>query len=1002
MTPLFKVFPSEGFRNSQFQLVGLGLKTTVKVFYDHKLINEVALEANESTTFLGLDQPGRYLFTGESQSQTWQQEVSVSDSVRLGSGELKQAYIFDEVSYTFLLMSDRLSIVRDGGDQVWEENSLSPTNISLLDTDHLLLRTDVGVDQITGRQLSNFATFSLHSFTIVHELVQGYSLVHAPHNQQLWVYNQGQQQLEQHIWCSEETRWQVDFRFVTEADVLYSPGAALLFGCHGQLAHLINPETLEIKQVPISLDSAIGLNGHLYRREGYQLYVTDYVVAGTEQLLCALPNECGLDTKGMFRCGMAFELVQQKNKEQITRILSERYPVTESQNFSVKGWGVVACDEDFQYEDCTLIPTAGGTHLFTVSVSSHVTGIHYSRNSAREWNGRLQENCINQGSLVYHATNSRIGQQLLTGAISSVTWMGGMLRAWFDQINYAVLGPVVKVLPSSVNNINPLFTADGGCYVIADQYAQTPHTTVCIPLTHKEPSSWERRGQKLTSATIKTQRVIWYQPEAPDGELRIFNLDTAATSIPPTNTGLQEILGQHPLISDEPGCLQLTAKSTLATHRALAHPVTGKVFPAVPGSIEATSRSLHKVLVRRAQQLYLLRYCEQNGQYEETMLPSMASENYREAHLAPDGNFLMLSEGGNKYNYYDLRTNTSVRFFTDKFVEFDKSGNLVFEQNASRNTRVLDPLTMEYVPALAHHYYRFKSPDGRLYAHTSCSIRYYDRLLKRNISPSQLEHYRNLYDDPKNRNELFNTHCTALEMLGIRSEWISSGCLIRIVKVVEAGLVNSPPSIEIPLPEFTKFFNYAAFSHDSKWLGLVGKPGSSGGLIILARLHLNKSNSQPTLHSFYINSEPETAAWLCGISQTNYFATYDSNGHTYLIDLARIDTEKQHQVTISHTVKGKSFLGFSPSGTHMALSHQSYDPITLGGYGHKQSSAVYLVTVPEASVVSTFTEHGKKGTDTKSGIKAVAFSEDETQLMTISNDGVVVVRNTGLQPVAPA
>src|SRR5205814_5636306 len=92
-------------------------------------------------------------------------------------------------------------------------------------------------------------------------------------------------------------------------------------------------------------------------------------------------------------------------------------------------------------------------------------------------------------------------------------------------------------------------------------------------------------------------------------------------------------------------------------------------------------------------------------------------------------------------------------------------------------------------------------------------------------------------------------------------------------------------------------------------------------------------------------------------------------------------------------IKGKNFLCFSPSGNFLALSEQGYEPLTLGGYGHQESSVVHLAKTLNGEIVDSFLGHGEQIKDDKDKkVVFVAFSEDERQFMSMSTDGVVIVR----------
>jgi WD40 repeat protein len=106
------------------------------------------------------------------------------------------------------------------------------------------------------------------------------------------------------------------------------------------------------------------------------------------------------------------------------------------------------------------------------------------------------------------------------------------------------------------------------------------------------------------------------------------------------------------------------------------------------------------------------------------------------------------------------------------------------------------------------------------------------------------------------------------------------------------------------------------------------------------------------------------------------------------------------KVNLYHTYKkwniieGKNFLCFSPTGDFLALSEQGYDPLTIGGYGHQESNVVHIAQTKSGKIFNSFIGHGEKIKDNKAKkIAFVAFSDDESRIMTLSTDGVVFIRD---------
>ncbi len=96
-------------------------------------------------------------------------------------------------------------------------------------------------------------------------------------------------------------------------------------------------------------------------------------------------------------------------------------------------------------------------------------------------------------------------------------------------------------------------------------------------------------------------------------------------------------------------------------------------------------------------------------------------------------------------------------------------------------------------------------------------------------------------------------------------------------------------------------------------------------------------------------------------------------------------------------IKGKNFLCFSPTGVFLALSEQGYEPLTKGGYGHQESNVVHIAKTNSGEIIDSFTGHGDKIKDNKTKkVTFVAFSEDEKRIMTLSSDGVVIIRDLNI------
>ena len=82
----------------------------------------------------------------------------------------------------------------------------------------------------------------------------------------------------------------------------------------------------------------------------------------------------------------------------------------------------------------------------------------------------------------------------------------------------------------------------------------------------------------------------------------------------------------------------------------------------------------------------------------------------------------------------------------------------------------------------------------------------------------------------------------------------------------------------------------------------------------------------------------------------------------------------------------------------MGLSEQGYDPVGLGGCGHQESTAVHIARVADLEIVNSFYGHGDVilSTECRPNIAGIAFSQNEKRILSVSADGVVIVRNIDL------
>jgi len=487
---------------------------------------------------------------------------------------------------------------------------------------------------------------------------------------------------------------------------------------------------------------------------------------------------------------------------------------------------------------------------------------------------------------------------------------------------------------------------------------------------------------------------------------------------------------QHSLFKDALD-FKFSEKYALSSNQIVFNPETLEIKDAFIGNIESHSKQLNKIVSHRTNKIYLSKFNPQIAKYELSEI-SIDDNKYRESYLSPNGHFLVLQDESNKYSFYDIEKGETINFISGNFLAFRNDGSLIIEQDGTRSVKIIDPKTFQDITPPNYHHYRFMSPDGKLYAQVSSKVRYFHKLNGKELKVEEVSKFRQDLDEPsfyleeaekeqakikvdKNRLLIFNSYKEQFQSLGLEDyAKINSHSVVKIEKYTEFGVTGTSIVKEIVLPEDTQFYNYASFSYDNRYLGLVYRLGTGGGIHFI-KINFDEKESSLEILDTYLSRYPRYASWVCGISKTGFFATYDSTPDTYIINVAENLFENKtteielrqniykSKTNIYHTynkwneIKGKNFLCFSPTGDFLALSEQGYEPLTLGGYGHQESNVVHIAKTNTGQIIDSFTGHGDKIKDNKTKkVTFVAFSEDEKRIMTLSSDGVVIIRDLNI------
>lgn len=208
---------------------------------------------------------------------------------------------------------------------------------------------------------------------------------------------------------------------------------------------------------------------------------------------------------------------------------------------------------------------------------------------------------------------------------------------------------------------------------------------------------------------------------------------------------------------------------------------------------------------------------------------------------------------------------------------------------------------------------------------------------------------------------------------------------------------------KIDLGEPLTYINYVSFSYDSRYMALAGYRGdrnsSWGGLFLIYDL-IDKSVIA------YQNTG--RAVWVTAFSKLNALASYTSNPFTFF---AKNENEYDYDDFKSKLIDHRSFLTFSPDGHYFALSEQGYvskydrKGLINPSWGHEPSSMVEirLVENPYNRIIQFYdlSDAGIDDVATQAAcVAAVSFSNNNKRLMMVGKDGVVIVRNLHLEDYA--
>lgn len=420
---------------------------------------------------------------------------------------------------------------------------------------------------------------------------------------------------------------------------------------------------------------------------------------------------------------------------------------------------------------------------------------------------------------------------------------------------------------------------------------------------------------------------------------------------------------------------------------------------------------------------------EKNAFVKEQILEDVYDSNsYHNVLLSEDGKSVLYRDAENAI-LMDIENQNSQCFEKTSYIKHINGIRPLFDVPSSLQPRLINPITGKYIDCGKMTQYQFISPNGEYYADTRLKeyIEYYYRANEKVITEKDVEDLRMQCRFPSKeekdseawqkvlnkRKELFlesfdylNKKYPKMLKNDRRGEsWIqllSEMDLSRFIDylVGEKGVAvirkteNESVCAKIDLGEPLSFINYVAFSQDSTYVAIAGYRSSGGGLLLMYNLKSNKT---------VIHENTRRAVWNVAFSANDAFASYTSTPETFF---AANEVAYSYASFDNMLISGHNFLTFSSDGKYFALSRQAYiskydkEGNVRKEWGHRPSSVVEIrKTDSKNKELITFTDLSKSGisgTSLRESVASVSFSKDNSRLMMVGNDGVIIIRNLKL------
>ncbi len=1005
----FHIFPSIGYKNSQFQVRANIDDVTIEILHNDSIIHHLVGNINSSQLLLNLNEAGIYIARCIYQNQEYTQTIEVKDSIRMGSSEFKNSFLFDDSNFSFISMKDRLLIYDEKLNETYTENSFNPSSIQHISEDLFLFKTSFGVGEFT---MSNFAIYDTNLFKIKQELLDDFLEIYLNIEKNLlWVFDKNQKAIicyeitnKKGIYFSELRKFGPISSYYFDKDFLR------LIAVADHKILLIDLTKLTSIYRDVSENNAIDKSGNFLSLEGTKLTFENFF------------------TRILYikDIGEKLNIVNKEDFVYLGKELINEKPILEDIA------EVKSKISDFQHSDKQLNSGINKFDVKDIITNLYLEHSLYFISSGLVIKKRKEiTSIIGITEELNVKTNSPL---ILTTLIkySNFYFKKGGLNKMLDQNiiwNTHTFNSSILILKNALKfrvfyGENELEFSN----VVDLKYIKNEnHEYILI---QKEDTlfylySVENLNLPLLNGIlihnleyVEYQGTIWYsdgQNKLDINTLKFYNLDIRRIIVINDNKTLHATYKNASQYTFNKNYIK-------SSGGIIINSSNGKIGISFTDSILNLSENHSKIVTMRNYELFLHKL-EGYKNYKKCQI-NIGNEYISESYMSPDGQFVVLKNRSNVYSWYNLEKDEITNFDSGNFVSFTKDGNMLVEDK-NRQVKIFDPSTFTEITPPNYQYYKFLSPDGKLYAELGSKFRYFNKITKEILTAEDMSKIRNelyshllsilisaqdahrkhLEEERINRNKLhyFNKYKSYFESINVNDyKNVSPEQIIGIQNFVEIGIVGTDVKTDVLFPLDYAYYNFSAFSHDSRYFAWVGKTSFSG-IVRLHKIEFDEVKQLLSLDKQYIHLLTSKATWLCGFSSSGDFAAYDSIPITYmqkvnddLFDKA-LSEPKDSNTNLFLRIHRKNFLCFSPSGDYLALSEQGYDPISMGGRGHQESNAIHISKTKTGENIISFEEHGDMiKYDKSKKVVFVAFSEDEKKLMSLSTDGVVIVRDVDL------